>query len=342
MGQETATAIEKLQTRIDHLEENRRFIQNALEMVLSMADFKLTTADGGGHGDLVAQAVERIKKFLPLHGCAVLLVNEESAEFKKALCCPENQCGMVQAEVEGLIEEGVFAWAIRERRGMNMLSQDRTHQFLLHVIANNSRVQGMFIGWMPADKAVVPDTSMTLLSITLFNLANVMESQAYYQMVKNQNALLEEKVAERTRKLNDSKEELKKAIRRQEKLARAADQANRAKSQFLANMSHEIRTPLNGIIGCTEIMLRSDGLETCHDLARTALNESEHLLHLINNILDYSKVEAGKIDLELKPFDLIELVESMVSGLRLQAEAKGIVLQTQIHADTAHRLKGDV
>ncbi|MFZ1987217.1 MAG: ATP-binding protein [Desulfatitalea sp.] len=341
MSPESAATIAKLQARIDHLEENRRFIQNALEMVLSLVDFKSDINHTDGHERLLRDAAERITKIIPLRGCTVYLVDDQSAEFHPVFCSPGDLCPEVQLHVEFMIEEGFFAWAIRERRGLFVSSQNHEEYFLLHVIANNSRVQGMFIGWMRQDGGTVPDTSMILLSITLFNLANVMQSHDLYQMVRSQNILLEEKVAQRTEKLNQSEQQLREAMVRQERLAQEAEQANQAKGQFLANMSHEIRTPLNGIIGCTELILKSDSLVATRELARVSLDESEHLLHLINNVLDYSKIEAGKIELEQLPFDLFELMESVIGGLQLQAEAKGIRLEIQMAGGPEPRVIGD-
>ena len=332
----------KLQARIDHLEENRRFIQNALERVLSLANFDVNVNDADGRERLLAEATQRILKIIPMRGCSIYLVDDATAEFNPVFCRPWDLCPDVQAQVEFMIEEGFFAWAIRERRGLFVTSQDHQHHFLLHVIANSSRVQGMFIGWMnDGEGGQVPDTTLSLLSITLFNLANVMQSHDLYQMVRSQNLLLEEKVARRTEKLNQSEQQLREAMAHQERLAQEAEQANQAKGHFLANMSHEIRTPLNGIIGCTELILKSESLARCRELARISLDESEHLLHLINNVLDYSKIEDGKIELEQVPFDLFELMQSVVGGLRVQAEAKGIRLQIQTSGGPEPKVMGD-
>jgi signal transduction histidine kinase/DNA-binding response OmpR family regulator len=333
--------LNKLQARIDYLEENRRFIQNALEMVQSMADFQIDFNSIKGPDRLIEEAAERIQKIIPLKGCAVYIVDNETAEFVKAFSSPNALWSTLQLPVEFLIDEGFFALAIRERHGLNISSSDRLHHFLLHVIANNSGVHGMFIGLLPETKITVPHTSLTLLSITLFNLANVMESLNFYQMIKQQNIILEEQVEKRTHKLNASKQKLKEAMLRQGRLVEEAKKANRAKSQFLANMSHEIRTPLNGIIGCTELILKENSVVGCHELALVAMQASEHLLHLINNILDYSKIEAGKVELEQHPFDLYELLQSVVSGLKLQADAKNIQLTVQIEDGAISKVIGD-
>jgi two-component system sensor histidine kinase/response regulator len=298
-----------LQARIDYLEENRRYIQNSLEMALWLSDFHKHLEKDSDHRLLLHEAIERFEKIIPMQACAIYLVDQKTSEFKIALCEPEAWRDLLATQVEFMIEEGLFAWAMRERRGIFTSSSDHAHKFLLHIIANHSQVQGMFIGLLQANQSSVPDTSLILLSITLLNLANVMESMQLYQWVKNQNVILENMVAERTLKLDRSRQELEQAMVSLEKMAREAEEANKAKSRFLANMSHEIRTPVNGIIGCAELMLKSDDLEYCRSLARISLNESEHLLHLINNVLDYSKIEAGKIDLEKSPIHLKTLLQ---------------------------------
>jgi signal transduction histidine kinase/DNA-binding response OmpR family regulator len=335
------TSIARLQARVDHLEENRRYVQNSLEMALWLSDFHAHLVKDNDSDMLLQEAIQRFEKIIPMQACAIYLVDEQTSEFKLTLCEPRPMCELVADQVEFMIEEGLFAWAMRERRGIFTSSDDHVHKFLVHIIANHSQVQGMFIGLLQSGKISVTDTALTLLSITLLNLANVMESMQLYQWVRNQNAILEKKVAERTLKLDRSRQKLKKTMVSLEKMAQEAEAANKAKSRFLANMSHEIRTPVNGIIGCAELMLKSDDPEYSRSLARTCLNESEHLLNLINNVLDYSKIEAGKIELEKAPILLERLLRSVVDGLKIQAQAKSIELGLKMTGDFSRAVMGD-
>ncbi len=104
-----------------------------------------------------------------------------------------------------------------------------------------------------------------------------------------------------------------------------AERANRAKSQFLANMSHEIRTPLNGILGFAQMLQRDQSL-TRHqrDAIKTIHQSGEHLLTLINDILDLSKIEAGKMELHLEEIHLPEFLQGVAEIIRINAERKGI------------------
>lgn len=126
-----------------------------------------------------------------------------------------------------------------------------------------------------------------------------------------------------------------------EKARRDAEQGHRAKTEFLSTMSHEIRTPLNSVIGMTHLLLKSKPREDQKEQLNVLLFSANNLLTIVNDILDYNKIEAGKINFEHIEFDPRAICMNVIAGFQTQASDKGIKLETTIDPTLNHLILGD-
>ncbi|MCB9703507.1 MAG: response regulator [Myxococcales bacterium] len=136
--------------------------------------------------------------------------------------------------------------------------------------------------------------------------------------------------------------ELKRSEAERQKAVEAAEAANRAKTVFLANMSHELRTPLNAILGFAQLLIRGKGLTAEQEGHLEVINRSgEHLLALINDVLEMSKIEAGRLTLNVRAFDPRRLFADLEDMLRLRVAEKGLYLSIDVEPEVDAELLGD-
>ncbi|MGK7927146.1 MAG: ATP-binding protein, partial [Spirulina sp.] len=176
--------------------------------------------------------------------------------------------------------------------------------------------------------AVIVLTSLVLIAAIAERTRAETQLHSALDRLAETNQALETRVKKRTAELEVAKEK--------------AEVANQAKSAFIANMSHELRSPLNAILGFTQIMTRSQTLPEEHQESVGIINRSgEHLLTLINNVLDLSKIEAGRITLNEKNFDLHRLLEDIHDMFQLKAADKGLQLLLEPADNLSHYIRTD-
>ncbi len=337
--------IKQDEAQIEFLEKS---LFNVSELVRSIEFMILSDSDlSQDNLELCKLLFSQLRKYFPVEVYSVFLLDETTLEFQLYYVQPEEAEALCQKEFLAQIEKGVFAWVVSQRRPVVVKPEflkggkGSPGSMVMVPLSTKSRDWGMVMMQLALDERFLSQDILKLLFIACYQLAVTMENVTLYRSLEEQNATLEVRVRERTRELERQKKTVENARDESEKARAEAEEANRIKSEFLANMSHELRTPMNGIIGMNELLAETKMSAEQQGYLKIVKNSAHSLLGLLNDILDLSKVEAGKLELESVEFDLRSVVERSVETLSARASAQGVDLACHLPPEVPTALLGD-
>lgn len=321
-------SLEGLRERVRLLTMERESAKRVLEAAVDSLSPSVIVDDSFSKRELLSQTAQRLRSFIRLDSLVFFLFSADGLDFYPAYCDPPEALPFFEEEMAPLIDDGTFAWAVDRNKPVVITAAGRAEdgterRLLLHSIMTPSGAAGMFMALLGEDEAGILDVSYAFFTVLLSSAAAVLQNAEFNRTVRDLNRELQAKIES----LEVSERNLAAAIK--------------AKELFLANVSHEVRTPLNGVMGLVAILESTSLAPRQRELLHVLKDESKALLAMINDLLDFSKMDAGKLRYEEAPFDFHELWSSVRESFAPRAAAEGLSFSMNLDRSVPEFFAGD-
>ena len=283
-----------LRDRIKFLERENRWFSSAMEMIASMGDIHRDIPRSTDPSFIFSMARRYLNQLLNLKSLAFFLIHEKDNSFYLANGESDEENGRFQVELDHQVENGTFAWALKQNRPLLVESELFKNRLFLHVLGTRSRIKGMVMGCLTRKISKIPPEMGHLISIILHNTANALENGELYKLLSEQNTNLEKMVKSRTLELENKAFELKRNIQELKDFT------------FIA--SHDLQEPLRKVI-CFGERLRVNYQDLLDDRARDYISVMEkasiRMQKLIDGLLQLSRVTTKATQFEATHLETI-------------------------------------
>jgi signal transduction histidine kinase len=271
--------VRELKSRIKFLEEENQWFLSSMEMIASMGDIHRDIPRSTDPEFIFSMARRYLNQLLSLKSLAFFLLHEKDNSFYLASGESEEENGRFQVELDHQVENGTFAWALKQNRPLLVESELFKDKLFLHVLGTRSHIKGMVMGCLTRKTSKIPPEMGHLISIILHNTANALENGGLYKQLSEQNKNLEAIVKARTLELENKAFELKRNIQELKDFT------------FIA--SHDLQEPLRKVI-CFGERLRVNYQELLDDRAKDYIavmeKASQRMQKLIDGLLQLSRI----------------------------------------------------